>query len=310
MSNHLVEYVRCLNRYRRLAGWGETGRLLGSITAGKVGVSPGMEAQRAMQRWAFFQIIDREASVRVSRFEKNEFRVFYAGEKPELGGVEVALRMPDCDSSDPRVFDQIFIMKDYAHVLEWFSTVSPGKEIRTIIDIGANIGCAALFFCTWLPAPNIFCLEPEESNYTRLLLNLSLNRDRQIRCHRAALWTQPGSLDCAHDFRDGKEWGARFVVAEGEAKNPAQKVSAIDINGLAEQTGFARVDFLKMDIEGAEAELFRTQTFRDFLKEKVGRIAVEVHEEFIKIDEVNAILTALGFQTKTISEFVCGIKAP
>jgi FkbM family methyltransferase len=310
MSNHLVEYVRCLNRYRRLAGLGETGRLLGSIMASKAGVAPGMEAQRAMQRWAFFQILAREPAVRVSRVAKNEFRVFYRGEKEKLGGVEVALRMPDCDSSDPRVFEQIFLMKDYAHVLEWFSAVSPGKEINTIIDIGANIGCSALFFCTWLPAPDIFCLEPEESNYTRLLLNISLNRHRQIRCHRAALWTQLGNLNCSHDFRDGKEWGARFVEAPGDDKANVQQVAAIDINGLMAQTGFTQVNFLKMDIEGAEADLFRTQLFRDFLKEKVSRVAVEVHEEFIKIDEVTTILTALGFQTKTISEFVCAIKAP
>jgi len=283
--------------------------VLGSIMAGKAGVPPGMEAQRAMQRWAFFKSLAHKTGLRVSRAGKKEFRVFYRGEKENSGGVEVALRVPDCDSSDTRVFEQVFLMKDYAQVLEWFSDVSPGKEIKTILDIGANIGCSALFFCIQLPAPDIFCLEPEESNYTRLLLNISLNPGRQIRCHRAALWTHPGDLYCSHDFRDGKEWGSRFVEATSDDK-PDQKVSAIDINELAEKAGFAQVDFLKVDIEGAEADLFRTQLFQDFLAKKVCRVAVEVHEEFIKIDEVRSILNSLGFQTKTISEFACGIKTP
>jgi len=304
----MTDYVRCLHRFGRLAGWRETGRLLCSIMASKLGAASGMEAQGAMQNWAFFQLLAPETAMRVSRVEKNEFRVFYDGTSAKLGGVEVALRMPDCASSDARVFEQIFIRQDYAQVLDWFAAVSPGTQISTILDIGANIGCSALFFCTWLPAPNIFCLEPEASSFTRLLLNLRLNPHRPIRCHQAALWKHPGSLNCAHDFRDGKEWGARFVEGPGEGKGSPQKVAALDINGLAAMTGFSQVDFLKMDIEGAEADLFKSQLFRDFIKERVGRLAVEVHEEFIKIDEVQAILTSLGFQTKTIAEFVCGVK--
>lgn len=310
MSIRFPEYVRCLSRYGRLAGWGETGRLLGSILGSKLRAASGIEAQKAMQRWAFFRVLAGQTALRVSRVEKAEFRVFCGGASGEFGGVEVALRMPDCDSSDSRVFEQIFIAKDYARVLEWFSAAAPGTQINTILDVGANIGGSALFFCTWLPTPDIFCLEPEASNFTRLQLNLSLNRNRPIRCHRAALWTHPGSVNCAHDFRDGKEWGARFVEAPAAGEASPQKVSATDINGLAELAGFSEVDFLKIDIEGAEAELFKTELFRNFLKEKVRRIAVEVHEEFVKIDDVHAILNSLGFQTKTIAEFVCGIKTP
>ena len=308
MSFLVADYARCLHRYGKLVGWRQTSRLLCTIIASKLGAASSIEAQGAMQNWAFFQILAPETGARVSSAKINEFRVCYDGASAKCGGVEVALRMPDYDSSDSRVFEQIFVRKDYAGVLEWFAVVSPGTQISTVLDIGANIGCSALFFCTWLPAPTVFCLEPEASNFARLLLNLSLNPQRPIRCHRAALWTHAGSLSCAHDFRDGKEWGARFVEGPGEDKVNPQQVPALDIIGLAKMTGFSQIDFLKIDIEGAEADLLKTQLFRDFIKERVCRLAVEVHEEFIKIDEVHAILASLGFQTKTISEFVCGVK--
>jgi hypothetical protein len=69
------------------------------------------------------------------------------------------------------------------------------------------------------------------------------------------------------------------------------------------------VDFFKLDVEGAEAALFISDTFLSFLRDKVLCLAVEVHEEFIKVDEATAILNSLGFQTKVISEFVCGVRA-
>jgi hypothetical protein len=86
-------------------------------------------------------------------------------------------------------------------------------------------------------------------------------------------------------------------------------VAAIEIAELHEKSGFGQVDFLKLDVEGAEAALFKSDFFLSFLRDKVVCLAVEVHEEFVKVDEVTAILNSLGFQTKVISEFVCGVRA-
>jgi FkbM family methyltransferase len=308
MSIKFAEYARCLNQYCKLAGLGEAGHLLCSIIVAKLGVSPGMEAIRAMQRWQFFQALRQESSIHVTCAQKHEFRVYYGETSGKLSRVEVALRVPDCDSSDARVFQQVLLLKDYGQVLDWFFIVSAEKEIKTIMDIGANIGCSALFFSTRVPDADIFCLEPEESNYARLQLNLALNPNLRIRCHRAALWTGSGSLNFSNDFRDGKEWASRFVEGQKRGNIKPQEVAAIDIAELAGKAGFAQVDFLKIDIEGTEADLLKSDSFLGFLKDKVRRLALEVHTEFIKVEEVQAILTSLGFQTKVISEFVCGVK--
>jgi len=310
MTADVPHYLKLLNDYRGFVGWGKVGQLLFSILAGKAGLKPGGFSARAMQRWKFFQTLAQERSVKALVIGDQEFRVAYRESLPDAGQVEVALRVPFCDSSDAQVFEQIFIRKEYLQVLEWFSTILPGEKITTIMDVGANIGCTALFLSARFPAADVFCLEPEASNFARLQLNLKLNVHEKIRCFRSALFTQPGKLKLSREFRDGKEWGSRFVEdqpSENDVEN-SQQVDAIEIWELFEKTGFDKVDLLKMDIEGAEAGLLRDPRFKMFLKDKVRRIAVEVHEEFIKTDEAIDVLKSLNFETHVVTEFVCGIK--
>lgn len=283
--------------------------MLFSILAVKMGIQTGKGLQRILQRWSFFKSLDGEKPVQVLSAGAHEFRVSYGGIQPDDPRVEMALRVPMCDSSDSQVFEQIFLRKEYLQALEWFSRRCPVGEINTIMDVGANVGCAALYFITQFPDANIFCLEPEPGNYERLTFNIGLNKKKRIRCHQAALWTKAGKLRCTHDFRDGKEWGSRFVQPP-EGGYDAQDVDAIDIAELVGKTGFGRVDLFKMDVEGTEAVLLRNPQFKDFLKEKVWRIAMEVHGEFMETDEAIAVLKSLGFETNVVAEFVCAIKIP
>jgi FkbM family methyltransferase len=271
-----------------------------------------MEAARALQRWEFFQRLRRARSIRPLVIGEHEFRVGCDDLQSDQGRVEMALRVPFCDSSDTDVFDQVFIRQEYRQALEWFSSVCPGETISTILDVGANIGCTALFLSIQFPSASIFCLEPEASNYARLQLNIGLNHQKKIRCFRGALSTQPGRLKLSRDFGDGKEWASRFVedVANATAAENHESAEAVEIWGLLEKTGFATVDFLKMDIEGAEANLLRDSRFREFLKEKVRRVAIEVHETFMETAEAIDVLKSLNFKTHTVTEFVCGIKLP
>jgi len=309
MSLNPAQYLRWLNRYRQFAGRAEIGRVLRSILACKFGRPLGKGAELTLHRWAFFRDLQQETSMRILRAQPHELRVHCVGQGGKAARLEVALRDPEGGSSDPFVFHQVFLQKDYGQVLDWFSRAAAGKEIKTILDIGANIGCSALFFCLRLPAPEVFCLEPDASNYARLQLNLALNPGLGIRCLQAALWTHSGNLNCAPEVREGNEWGCRFTEEAIAGAVKPRTVAAIDIAELHKKSGFGQVDFFKLDVEGAEAALFISDTFLSFLRDKVLCLAVEVHEEFIKVDEATAILNSLGFQTKVISEFVCGVRA-
>jgi FkbM family methyltransferase len=303
-------YLDSLNQYRRLTSLGETVRLLWAIVALKIGLEPGREGVRRMQNWAFFQRLVPLPALTPLTLSKNEIIIAFRNAASEKAEVKVALRVPFCESSDSLVFDQVFMRQDYFHALEWFSKAQPGDQIRTVMDVGANIGCTALFLSTQYSEADIFCLEPEASNYARLVLNVGLNPGRKIRCFRGALSTRGGKLTLSEDFKAGNDWGAQFVESpeRSAGEERGQQVDAIEVWGLRDKAGFDRVDFFKMDIEGAEAGLLRDSRFKLFLKEKVQRVAIEVHEEFIKTSEAKAVLESLDFKTGLVAEFVCGVK--
>jgi len=308
LTSNMTSYIKALKKYTILAGKKEAAVLMLTILAGKMGITLNKKSQRLQERWKFFKDLTGEETIQILATGDHEFRLSALANQSGESPVKLALRVPVSESSDLLVFDQIFLKQEYQHVLDWFSSVCPQGKIDAIMDLGGNIGCAALFFSTRFPAAAIFCVEPEAGNYERLRLNLALNSARKIKSHRAAIWTHSGKLQCVHDFRDKKESSSRFVEPSGDNETGTQQADGMDIRTLMQMAGFKRIDLLKMDIEGAEAALFRDADFQDFLRENVLRVAVEVHEEFIKIEEVAAILQALQFETNAVDEFLCGIK--
>jgi FkbM family methyltransferase len=303
-------YLASISRYRQFAGLPEMLGLLPAMLLRKSGVRFGQGSRERLERWGFFRRLAGDRFIEPLSFDRHEFRVRYNNTGNETDGVIVAIRVPFSDSSDPSVFEQIFIRDEYGQALDWFSTVSPDHEINCILDVGANIGCAALFFCGRFPKARVFCVEPEEGNYGRLQLNLGLNPTKNIRSLRAALAPARGKLQLSGDFEDRNQWGARFVEIKPGVTSPpkGQFVEAIDIRGLAEASGFDEVDVLKVDIEGAEAGLLANPEFQAFLRDKVRRVVMEVHQEFITAEKAARILESLGFKTHEVAEFVCGVR--
>ena len=70
-------------------------------------------------------------------------------------------------------------------------------------------------------------------------------------------------------------------------------VETITINQLISDYDIARIDFLKVDCEGGELDLFRTID-KEYLQNNVGKIAMEYHSKEI-YDEVLDILKSNNF---------------
>jgi len=307
-SNSSTGYWSALYQFGRVFGAGHALKLLVSLILLKLGGSQRDESKALLTSWAFFRDL-RRAEVKILDSSETQFRVACGANDPRVGMVRVALRMPPSASSDPGVFSQIFIHGEYLHVIEWFASRHP-EPVSTILDLGANIGCASLFFGAFFAGASIFCLEPEKGNFERLRLNLDINPNLNIRSHRAAIWTRCGPLRCVRDFRDCREYSFRFVEAEQGDPDPDSGVEGLDVQTIVGLAGFEKIDFLKLDVEGGEAALLRDPSFTGFLGQNVTRIAVEVHEEFISVSEAKAVLESQGFQTGVVHEFVVGIKPP
>jgi FkbM family methyltransferase len=133
------------------------------------------------------------------------------------------------------------------------------REPETIVDLGANTGLVARWLMHRYPGARLICVEPEQANVELLLKNV-----------RHAAKVVPACIG-GHErtvslsTSDGA-WA--FTIADGEGETPV-----ITMDRLIDEHGLERIDVLKCDIEGAEAELFDDAPWID----RVGMAVVECH---------------------------------
>jgi FkbM family methyltransferase len=180
---------------------------------------------------------------------------------PDLG-FPVYLRLP---SSDLSAFKQVVVERLYDFVT--------ATEPRTIVDAGANIGCAAIYFASRYPESRIIAIEPESSNFAMLRKNVAPYPN--VMPIQAALWDADEEIDLV-DPGFGK-WG--FMTESNprqESRNKFhQRVRAITVNSIMSEFKLSQIDILKVDIEGAEREVFRSAA--SWIG-KVDAIVIELHE--------------------------------
>lgn len=172
----------------------------------------------------------------------------------------VTLRVP---STDVSTYKQVVVREEYGIELT--------KRPTTIVDAGANIGLASVYFASRFPEARVLAIEPEAQNFALLLQNTAPYPN--IQAVHSALWRQSGEIAVV-DTGTGA-WGFRTAAPEGAADS--QSVRAATLDELLDEFGFDRVDLLKVDIEGAEVEVFAdTSAWID----RVSVIIAELHERY------------------------------
>lgn len=167
-------------------------------------------------------------------------------------------------SSDAEVFRDIYLKNEYA-----FLDALP--EVRTIVDLGANIGLASALFLSKWPDASVLAVEPDGDNYQLLTRNLAPYGQR-AQILQAAVWAQSGELELTHAFGDGREW-ARAVQ---ERSGDGECVQAFSMQELLARVPGNHIDLLKIDIEGSEETLFAGDT--SWLRH-VSNLSIELHSE-------------------------------
>ena len=152
----------------------------------------------------------------------------------------VQIRVSD---SDLPIFYQVFGELQYD--INFHLPYKP----QYIIDAGSNVGYSCLYFASLFPAATIIGIEPQAQNYKQLQYNTAGNKN--IKVMQAGIWHQP----CSISIKDEGEWSASFEVQEnGSGQNSTLR--GITIDEIAADNKFDTIDILKIDIEGAEFNLF------------------------------------------------------
>ena len=169
------------------------------------------------------------------------------------------------NSKDVNVFQQIFIKKDLSFL--------KGKTIGTCIDAGANIGLSTIYIKNLFPQARIFSIEPETANIKMLQLNTKNYTDIVI--IDKALSEDSNGLFL---FDTGKGSDSFQTIKELSAAAPV-KIESISIDNLMEEYTLAQLDFVKIDIEGAEEFCINQKAMTWINKSKL--LAIEIHEHFV-----------------------------
>jgi FkbM family methyltransferase len=143
-----------------------------------------------------------------------------------------------------QTFDEIFIHDYYR--------LPSGQAAATIVDLGANIGLFSLYAHMRMPHATVFALEADPATFQVLAENLLMNSlETSIRPFQLAISSQTGKARffCTHT----SGWSSLYNVRGAEHGEPAE-VDAIRLSSFCGDHCIDVIDFLKIDIEGAEYE--------------------------------------------------------
>lgn len=167
-------------------------------------------------------------------------------------------------TSDAATFDEVFVAQEYELP---FADFDPAH----ILDLGANVGYASIYFAARWPRAHILAVEPDARNAGLLARNT--RPWPRIARLQAAVWAHPARV-CVANPADAANAFRMRELAEG----PTDSIEAYTVTQLIERMGCARLDLLKMDVEGAEAEILRDGA--DWL-DRIDTMVIELHDRLV-----------------------------
>lgn len=201
----------------------------------------------------------------------------------------------------PDIYKEIYFEKVYDDVLK-------NKKDLTIIDVGANIGITASFFQPY--SKQLYVIEPSPENFLALKTNKEFNEWNNVTLCNIALADKDGDLTFSQNVKNRTSNSlvvgdvhirgvkhAPDVYGEVGAHGFREKivVQAQSIDRFFEQYNIEHVDFMKLDPEGAEDMIVRSDGFKKVV-DKIDAILVEFH--FPNWEELVKYLSSFGFKTK------------
>jgi FkbM family methyltransferase len=146
-----------------------------------------------------------------------------------------------------------------------------GKKDLVIADFGANIGMFSYY--AYNMAKVIYAIEPSKQHFEVLTKMIEFNGLERVRPIKKALSHKNGMVTFYHN-----ENTTMFSLKESVNNKPkeSEEVETITLDKLFDENKINHLDFMKIDIEGSEAEVFSSLGFEK-VANKINIIMGEFH---------------------------------
>jgi FkbM family methyltransferase len=196
------------------------------------------------------------------------------------------------------LMNQIFYKKVY--------TPTPELQIAPndiVMDIGANCGIFTMFAAS-LTKNTIYSFEPSPDNFRLLENNVTTNGLKNVVLCPVALDSEVRSAKFLLNNATHQENVLHYEHLDVEQLYPPKideydeiTVPTTTLERVMEEHHIERVDFLKMDCQGAEGPIFSSTPKNILLR--INKIAMEYHDHIspLKHNDLQKILEEAGFTT-------------
>lgn len=167
-------------------------------------------------------------------------------------------------------------------------------------DVGAHAGASVYFFSQMVgPSGKVYAFEPDDLNYDFLLRNIALHEMTNVVPVKKALARQTGTDAFSMDGTQGAGLKGFTQCADEQKVRQVETLSLVDACAA-----YGVPDFVKMDIEGAEADVI--EAAKDFIAQKAIHFAIEtdhrVNGEFTT-GPICRAFSSIGYQPFSSTEF-------
>lgn len=189
----------------------------------------------------------------------------------KINGRQIKIRVRDDNNADLMVLDEVFIQTQY--------DIKRSIQVRSVLDIGANIGVSGLYFASKYPGAELECVEPLSENLDLLKENLTIN----------------GVNARVHELGIGETQGTAWITSTEDNPNQAslhldglhkREIKVMPLDALGKQ-----FDLIKFDIEGSEYEMIKGGQ-RTLLAAKC--LLGEIHEDLLGQEKTRFVMSWLN----------------
>jgi len=194
-----------------------------------------------------------------------------------------------------------FFFSSFAEPLETTEIYLQKGELKkgdVVLDLGSYCGSTVWGFSRAVGNNGkVYGLEPDPLNFEVLCKNIEYHQLSNVVAINKGVWSVSDVLL----FQSEGNMGSGISKVQDRAANLIS-VPVISLSDFCAEFSISRIDYIKMDIEGAEVEVLRSSG--DILKKYKPRLIIEPHVIRMRlvIDDVCKILSEYGYNTEILAQ--------